>query len=123
MYLRTTRRRNADGSVVEYHQLAENVWDPAKRCAVARIVYNFGRADELDRAALRRLARSILRIVGGEETVAADPEVRLLAAWPYGGLYVLDRLWRALGIDEVLTAHAPRPGPSPRFSGSGARSI
>jgi len=108
MYLRTTRRRNADGSVVEYHQLAENVWDPAKRCAVARIVYNFGRADELDRAALRRLARSILRLVGGEETVAADPEVRLLAAWPYGGLYVLDRLWHALGIDEVLTAHAPR---------------
>jgi len=53
MYLGTTRRRNADGSVVEYHQLAENVWDPQKRCAVARVVYNFGRADELDREALR----------------------------------------------------------------------
>ena len=27
MYLRTTRRKNADGSTVEYHQLPENVWD------------------------------------------------------------------------------------------------
>jgi hypothetical protein len=32
-----TRRRNADGSVVEYHQLAENVWDAAKGCAGAGV--------------------------------------------------------------------------------------
>jgi hypothetical protein len=54
MYLRTARRKNADGSVVEYHQLAENVWDAEKGCAVAKVVYSFGRADQLDRAALRR---------------------------------------------------------------------
>ena len=105
--MRTTRRRNADGSVVAYHQLAENVWDPAKGCAVARVVYNFGRADQLDHAALRRLARSILRIVSAEDAVAADPDVRLLDAWPYGGVYVLDCLWRELGIDQVIAAHAP----------------
>lgn len=108
MYLRTTRRRNADGSVVEYHQLAENVWDPHKRCAVARVVYNFGRADELDREALRRLARSILRIFSAEQAVAADPEIRLLDSWPYGGLHVLDRLWHALGIDQVINERAAR---------------
>jgi transposase len=106
MYLRTTGRRNADGSVVEYHQLAENVWDPHKRCAVARVVYNFGRADELDREALRRLARSILRIFSAEQAVAADPEIRLLDSWPYGGLHVLDSLWHALGIDQVITERA-----------------
>lgn len=108
MYLRTTRRRNADGSVVEYHQLAENVWDPHKRCAVARVVYNFGRADELDREALRRLARSILRIFSAEQAVAADPEIRLLDSWPYGGLHVLDSLWHALGIDQVINERAAR---------------
>jgi hypothetical protein len=31
MYLRTIRRRNKDGSVVGYVQLAHNVWDPGKR--------------------------------------------------------------------------------------------
>ena len=45
MYLRTTRRKNADGSTVEYHQLAENVWDAEKGCAVAKVFYNFGRGD------------------------------------------------------------------------------
>ncbi len=62
MYLRTTRRKNADGSTVEYHQLAENSWDAKKGCAVAKVIYNFGRAEQIDRVALRRLARSILRV-------------------------------------------------------------
>ena len=32
MYLRTTPRKNKDGSVVRYLQLAHNTWDPvAKR--------------------------------------------------------------------------------------------
>ena len=48
MYLRMTRRRNADGSEARYYQLAENVWDAAKGCAVAKVIYNFGRAEQLD---------------------------------------------------------------------------
>jgi hypothetical protein len=82
MYLRTTRRKNADGSTVEYHQLAENAWDPKKGCAVAKVVYNFGRAEQVDGSALRRLARSILRVFSGEEAVAAEPGVQLLDSWP-----------------------------------------
>jgi hypothetical protein len=62
MYLRTTRRRNRDGSVVEYYQLAETRWDPEKRQPAAHVIHNFGRADTLDREALRRLARSISRV-------------------------------------------------------------
>src|SRR4030065_2649792 len=92
MYLRTAKRKNGDGSEVHYHQLAENVWDRDKGCAVAKVVYSFGRADELDVEKLRRLARSILRAVGGEhggvaaggkETLGGD--VKMLNAWPYGG--------------------------------------
>jgi hypothetical protein len=58
MYLRTTRRRNRDGSVVQYSQLAETRWDPQTRRPTAHIIHNFGRADALDREAPRRLARS-----------------------------------------------------------------
>jgi hypothetical protein len=103
MYLRTTRRRNADGTVAEYYQLAENTWDATRRCAVAHVVYNFGRADQVDRDALRRLAGSILRVFSGEEALAAEPDVHVLDAWPYGGLYVLEALWRELAIPEALT--------------------
>jgi len=49
MYLRVTRRRNRDDSVVEYYQLAETRWDPAKRQPAAHIIHNFGRSDALDR--------------------------------------------------------------------------
>src|ERR687894_2730057 len=59
MYLRTTQRRNKDGSVVRYLALAENVRHPEKGYVEARVVHSFGRADQLDRAALERLvARS-----------------------------------------------------------------
>jgi hypothetical protein len=71
MYLRTIQRRNADGSSVRYYQLAENVWDPHKRCAVAKVIHSFGRADQLDHESLRRLAGSILRVFSGEEALAA----------------------------------------------------
>ncbi len=108
MYLRTTRRKNADGSVVEYHQLAENVWDAEKGCAVAKVVYNFGRADQLDRAALQRLAKSILRVFPGEEAIATEPGVRLRNAWPFGTIHVVEAIWRELGIDKVIGELARR---------------
>ena len=108
MYLRTTRRKNADGSVVEYHQLAENVWDAEKGCAVAKVVHNFGRADQLDRTALQRLAKSILRVFPGEEAIAAEPGVRLRNAWPYGTVHAVDAIWHELGIDKVIAELARR---------------
>jgi transposase len=108
MYLRTTKRRNADGSETRYFQLAENTWDAARGCAVAKVVYSFGRADQVDGDKLRRLAKSILRVFSTEPRVeAADgADVRVRDSWPYGGVYVLDQLWKELGIDRVLLGRA-----------------
>jgi len=102
MYLRETKRKNQDGSIVRYYQLAENEWDRTKGCAIAKVVYNFGRADGLDREKLKRLAKSILRLFDGVEAVAAEPDVQVVDAWPYGGVFVLEQLWRELEIDAVL---------------------
>ncbi len=110
MYLRTISRKNADGSVVRYHQLAENVWDSEKRCAVAKVVYSFGRADQIDKEALQRLARSILRVFSGEEALAAEPDVRIIESWPYGGLYALDALWHELEIPDAIKERAVAGG-------------
>jgi transposase len=108
MYLRTIRRRNADGSVVEYYQLAENIWDREKRCAVAKVVYSFGRGDNVDPEAMRRLARSILRVFSSEEALAAEPGVHVIQSWPYGGAYVLDALWAELEIPKAIAASHPK---------------
>jgi len=97
-----TKRRNADGTEVRYYQLADNVWDPEKRCAVAQVVYNFGRADQLDPSKLRRLADSVLRVLPAEANAVAREDLQIVRAWPYGGVYVLDALWRELGVDQAL---------------------
>jgi hypothetical protein len=107
MYLRESKQRRADGSVVTYLQLAENTWNPEKRRAETRIVCNCGRADDeavIER--LRRLANSILRRCSPEEIVAAGPDWRLVCAWPYGDVYVLQALWERLGIGQILNAQA-----------------
>jgi hypothetical protein len=110
MYLRTIRRRNKDGSEVGYVQLAHNVWDPAKRQARAQVIHSFGREDRLDREALARLVRSITRFLDPEQALAAQaPEgLRFLDSWPMGGAWVLDCLWRALGLGAALRRVAAR---------------
>src|SRR5215469_908918 len=103
MYLRETHQKRADGTVLTHLQLAESVWNPQKKRSEIRIIYNCGRADDPDVAArLRRLARSILRRCSPEEIVAQEPDWRLVDAWPYGDLYVLEALWRRLGIADVI---------------------
>lgn len=112
MYLRVTKRKNRDGSVVTYLQLAENVWDSERGCAVAKIVHNFGRADRVETDALRRLARSILRVVDGdaEAGILAEADkpssVRIHDTRPYGPVWVLEQLWKELGIDQILRRRA-----------------
>ena len=104
MYLRSTKRRNANGTEVEYFQLAENEWDGKRGCSVAKVFYNFGRADAENVEGLRRLAASILRVVPPDAKVdlAEAPDVRLRDTWSYGGVYVLEALWKEVGLDKLL---------------------
>ena len=103
MYLRVSRQKRTDGSTLAHLQLAENVWDPLRKRSQAKVLVNCGRADdEQVTERLRRLARSILRRCAPEEIIAEDPSWRLLDAWPYGDLYVLEQLWQRLGIGEVI---------------------
>jgi hypothetical protein len=77
MYLRVTRRKNQDGSVATYYQLAETRWDPEKRRPAAHIIHNFGRAETLDREALLRLARSISRVNRGPVSIFRVRDLRV----------------------------------------------
>ena len=104
MYLRTTTRRAADGTLVRYLQLAHNEWDPAAHRSKVRVLYHFGREDALDRDAIRRLIGSLSRALPpGEALAAAMPsELRLTESRPLGGAWALDGLWRKLGLHEIL---------------------
>ncbi len=110
MYLRRVTRRNRDGSGVSYVQLAHNVWDPVKQRSITQVIHNFGREDQLDREALARLARSIQRFLDPEQALSAQaPDgTSFLRAVPMGGVWLLDHLWRRLGVAGAIRGVAER---------------
>jgi hypothetical protein len=104
MYLRETKRRNADGSSVSYLALAQNERDPVTGVPRARIIHRFGRADQVDREALARLVRSISRFLDPADAVAATAsgEVSVLDSRTMGACWLADRLWERLGIGQAI---------------------
>lgn len=110
MYLRTTQRRNKDGSVVRYLALAENRRHPEKGHVEARVIHSFGREDQLDRAALERLVASIRRILGnagggsGTPNAASAGSIAIEASFALGVVHVAQALWARLGIGAAIQA-------------------
>jgi transposase len=113
MYLRTTKRKNKDGSTVEYYQLAHNERHPKTRKPVARIIHNFGRTDQLDRQELVRLCQSIARVCGlivtdpldAESTAATiglGDDLKIKQTLALGCPTVVEALWEKLGLRKTL---------------------
>jgi Transposase DDE domain len=103
MYLRATQRRRKDGSLVRYLQLAHN--QRVGGVTRAEVLLNLGREDGLDVEGLRRLARSISRYTDpGQESASVEPAdgLEVVASRPLGGAWLLDALWRRLGIPAAL---------------------
>ena len=115
MYLRTTKRKNKDGSVVEYFQLAHNERHPVTRKPVAKIIHNFGRTDQLDREQLVRLCRSIARVCDltvvdphGDDQDAAKVDgylaegLKIDRTVELGLVLAIEVLWDKIGLRKTL---------------------
>ena len=111
MFVKTSTRRNRDGSRVTYLQLAHSEWDPAAKSSRTKVLYSLGRADELDRTAIERLIASLTRLLGVEPATGPGPErarvvgvpgLAFTDSRPLGGAWLLDGLWQQLGIDTLL---------------------
>ncbi len=105
MYLRTTQRRNRDGSVVRYVQVAHN--RRVDGVTQAEVLFNLGREDRLDSNGLRRLVGSINRYLGDSDagadvTEIAGDALTVVGSRPAGTAWLLDGLWRQLGVDTAL---------------------
>jgi Transposase DDE domain len=69
------------------------------------MLHNCGRAaDPKTVERLRHLARSILKRCDPAEIVQHSAQWRLVDAWPYGPLYVLEALWQRLGLADIIAA-------------------
>ncbi|WRP13594.1 hypothetical protein VLY81_09030 [Geochorda subterranea] len=103
MYVRTVTSKG-----IQYAQLAHNVRDPKTGQPRAQVLYTFGRVDQLDLDALRRLVRSIARFLPPDEQAQLQKDLGM--EWPFrylgspklGGTWLSDGLWRRLGIQKTL---------------------
>jgi hypothetical protein len=109
VYLRTSSRRNKDGSTVRYLSIAHNERSPGGP-SVAKVLLPLGREDRLDVEALRRLVGSINRYLGEDAGTDAGAQIgaetggglTITDSRPAGGAWLLDGLWQQLGIDTAL---------------------
>ena len=105
MYVRTIKRKNKNGSVVEYVQLAHNVWDREKGYAKAEVIHSFGRSDQLDKEALKRLIKSMSRFLDPEDAAQLehdDDDLKITSCKAAGGAYLLRQLWNRIGMDTCF---------------------
>ncbi len=104
MFLREVRRRNKNGTQVSYLQLVHNEWDAAAQASRTKILYSFGRTDQVDPAAIQRLIASLSRLLDPAAAlrVTASSELTFLESRPLGGTHVLDGMWQRLGVDKVI---------------------
>ncbi len=115
MYLRITERRNRDGSAVAYYALAENVWNAQAKRSEAQVIHNFGRADQLDKAALQRLIASIQRVIDADAAgaiasrgKASLPDIEIDAVFELGVVLAARALWEELDIGEAIRSRLMR---------------
>jgi hypothetical protein len=106
MYLRTTIAKTKHGPV-RYIQLAHNVRHPDTGVPTAQVLFNFGREDQIDRAALERLVTSIRRYLGADapdprQAAFAPADLEVLRSRSLGGCWCLDQLWQRLGIGPAI---------------------
>ncbi len=107
MYIRQISCRRKDGSRLHYLQLAHKVRDPQTGLPRDQVLYHFGRADRIDPAQLRRLVQSLSRFLAPTDQVQAQlqglgTELVVERSLAYGGSYVLNTLWKRLGLDQAL---------------------
>jgi hypothetical protein len=82
-----------------------NEWDPAAKAAKMRVLHNFGREDQVDKAAIERLAGSLCRLLDpGRAAALREPGLSYSGSVAFGGPWLLDQLWQGLGIGSILTA-------------------
>ena len=108
MYVKASTRRTRDGQTIRYLQLAHNEWDPVVKASKTKVLYSFGREDQLDVAGVRRLVDALSRLLDPADALAAAAPAGLsfVESRPLGGVWLLDGLWRQLGIDKIVTGLA-----------------
>lgn len=99
MYLREVTSKRKHGPDATYVQLCESEWDAERGSSRTRILHSFGRKEELDLAQIARLVEQLSAYLGSEDPRGISGQVELTDTWDFGGLHLLDGLWKELELD------------------------
>jgi len=137
MYVRTVQRKNGDGSVVRYLQLAHSIWDPDRKRSTTKVLCSLGREDALDKEGLARLVRSMSRLLDPDKAIVATsvgevslldsrpmgvgfrPTPGLMPKWPTGSGFTYDAsgpMRRRVRVDDVALLLRVLAGDDPRVA-------
>jgi len=116
MYIRITTRKNKDETTAQYVQLAHNEWLKEAKRANAKILYNFGRREDVDIQSLERLDNSIHRFIGMQapkpacgtpETTVPDVRVKTLKERRKTAAMVCGVITALLSAEESYVGRIP----------------
>jgi len=109
MFIRETTSKRKGGPDVTYLHLAHNAWDSERKVTRTKILHSFGRKDQLDIEAIRRLIKSLSSYLPPEEQLSLLPkDFKFLWSRSFAHLYLLDHLWRKLSLDEFFLSELKR---------------
>ena len=109
MFIRETTSKRKRGPDVTYLHLAHNAWDSERKVTRTKILHSFGRKDQLDIEAIRRLIKSLSSYLPPKEQFSLLPQnFKFLWSRSFGHLYLLDHLWRKLSLDEFFRSELKR---------------
>jgi transposase len=100
MFIRTVVSKTSKGPT-EYLQLCHNYRDKKTKASKTKVIYSFGRAEQLDVDAIRRLINSLSRLLPEEGSLPQNSQY--LGSRQLGGSWLLDQMWKRLEIDKTLT--------------------
>jgi hypothetical protein len=109
MNIRTTT--SVQGSkTYHYVQLVQSIRDSKTGKPKTIVLYNFGKPEDVDIDAVRKLIVSLSTLLPEEElsegpssdTPLGDASFTFLEAREFGGIWLLDALWKRLGMDKAI---------------------
>jgi len=101
MNVRRCTLKNASGGTYTYLQLVHNYRDKATGKTKTNVLMKLGREDQIEPAYIQGIINALSRVIGESPSVRASG-VDFHASRELGGVWLLDALWRKLGMAKAV---------------------
>jgi len=108
MFIKEVSSPRKKGPAVQYAQIVESLRVPGRRTPKHQVVLNLGRADQIDRVRLNKLISLLQDYLQDEKSRPLPAQVSLGRSREYGVGYVIEALWKRMGLDRFFKRELKR---------------